>query len=169
VDTNVILARFAPRDPLRAAAKTFFDHKGDRIVSPISLFELGAVLSRGSVSFDTPAFLAKETDSRRVLALTEFMVESLGLRVESVMATSKQHVARSMLSMPMEYSEALNFAGMLKMRALDLLHVVYASMISRLRTRIDRLVTSDQGILEHGSTIQKLFGFQAVHPSDTAR
>jgi hypothetical protein len=96
VDTNVVLARFAPRDPLRPFAKKFFDSKGERIVSPLSLIEMNAVLSRGDVEFETPQFLARESEEKRVLALSEFFVEKLGLRVESFSITSKARISCTM-------------------------------------------------------------------------
>ena len=164
MDTNVILARFAPEDPLRFAAKKFFDSKVDRIVSPISLLETSAVLSRGNARFDIPDILARETEARRVLALSEYFVVFLGLRIESVSVTSKMRVGGSTLSLPMEYSEALKKAGELKLRALDLLHLAYAGLISSLRIRIDRFVTSDSGILDRGGVIAAQFGLRVVHP-----
>jgi predicted nucleic acid-binding protein len=169
VDTSVILARFAPGDPLRHVAKKFFDYKVERIISPVSLLEMSAVLSRGKTRFDVPEFLARETESRRVVALSEYFIEFLGLRIESLALTSRMQVGGSTLSLPLEYSEGLKKAGGLKLRALDLLHVAYAELISNLRTRIDRFVTSDGGILDRSRLIEDQFSFRVVHPSTAAR
>jgi len=126
-----------PGNPLRLVAKSFFDSKGERIVSPISLLEMSAVLSRGNARFDAPDFLARATEARRVLALSEYFVEFLRLRVESLSFVGKGWVGGSTLSLPLEYSEALKKAEPLKLRALDLLHLVYAALASNLGTRID--------------------------------
>ncbi len=168
MDTNVILARFAPKDPLRQAAKNFFDSKGDRIVSPISILEICAVLSREGVKFDSPRLVMGETETRRVLAISEYFVEFLGMRVESLSLTNRVRIAGSTLSLPLEYSEALKKAGELKLRTVDLLHLAYSGLISSLRTRIDRFVTSDSGIIDRARTIEAQFGFTVVHPKEAA-
>jgi predicted nucleic acid-binding protein len=60
VDTNVVLARFAPKDPVHAAARKFFSSPGERIISPVSIVEMNAVLSREFLGLEVPTFLSGE-------------------------------------------------------------------------------------------------------------
>ncbi len=163
----MILARFAPKDPLHAAARSFFStEKAERIISPISLVEINAVLSRENITFDTPEFIAKETGVRRIRALSEYFIKFLGLRMESLPLTARVRVAGSTVNIPLEYSEALKRAGELRLKTLDLLHLAYAGLVSNLRTKIDNFVTTDSDILDRGLVIEQQFGFKVAHPKD---
>lgn len=126
-------------------------------------------MSRGNVRFDVPDFVARETGARRVLALSEYFVESLRLRIEALAVTRRTRIGRSSLTLALEYAEALKRAGNLKLRALDLLHLVYAELISSLRVRVERFVTSDEGILDRSRAIEEQLGFRAVHPTEAAQ
>ena len=92
MDTNVVLARFAPRDPVHAAARKFFSSPGERIISPVSIVEMNAVLSRESIGLEVPAFLSGETGSRTVRAVSEYFIRFLGLRIESLTLTVRLSV-----------------------------------------------------------------------------
>jgi hypothetical protein len=66
----------------------------------------------------------------------------------------------------MEYSRAASEAHNLQLKALDLLHLAYASLISHLEFKLDLFVTADQDILDRNSKIQESLGLRTVHPKD---
>ncbi len=167
MDTNVILARFAPKDPLYSAAKSYFStDRENRIISPVSLLEMNAVLSREDVGFDVPEFLAREPGHRRTRAISESFIRLLNLRLESLGLTVRLRVGEATVSMPIEYAEALKNAAELGLKALDLLHLSYAGLINALRVRINNFVTSDREILERSVSIAERMGINAIHPRD---
>ncbi len=167
MDTNVILARFAPRDPLHAVARNFLSPpRGQKVVSPISFLEMQAVLSRGTVGLDIPDFLVGERGPRKIKALAEYFIKLLDLRMESIALTVRLRISGTGVNMPLEYSEALRKAAELKLKTLDLLHLSYAGLISNMRVRIENFVTSDGDILDRESIIREQFGFKVIHPKD---
>jgi len=53
VDTDVLIAAYAPKDPLRSAAKAFLaKSRAPRIISPLTFAELSSVLSRVEESLE---------------------------------------------------------------------------------------------------------------------
>ena len=66
----------------------------------------------------------------------------------------------------MEYSKAASEAYRLRLKALDLLHLAYASLISRLEFKLDLFVTADQDILNAASEIEESLGLKTTHPKD---
>ena len=59
----------------------------------------------------------------------------------------------------MEYSKAAS-------KALDLLHLAYAGLISWLEFKLDLFVTADQDILDTASEIEESLGLRTMHPKD---
>lgn len=66
----------------------------------------------------------------------------------------------------MEYSKAASEAYKLRLKALDLLHLAYASLISRLEFKLELFVTADQDILDATSEIEGSLRLRTVHPKD---
>jgi len=66
----------------------------------------------------------------------------------------------------MEYSKAASEAYRLRLKALDLLHLAYAGLISRLEFKLDLFVTADQDILDTASEIEESLGLRTMHPKD---
>jgi hypothetical protein len=66
----------------------------------------------------------------------------------------------------MEYSKAASEAHRLRLKALDLLHLAYASLISQLEFKLDLFVTADQDILDAASEIEESLGLRTRHPKD---
>jgi hypothetical protein len=65
----------------------------------------------------------------------------------------------------MEYTTAAALAPKLKLRSLDLLHLAYASLISRLEFSISSFVTGDETILGKTDEIPEI----SQHHSNTSR
>ena len=124
VDTNVILAKYFPNDKHYARATHFFDRsKETKIVSPVSLVELAAVLSRLDGNLQAPRELLEQTPRRRIRALIEFLIRDSNLFLTSVPVQTKVRISRSVLSLPFEYHSCLRLAHALKLKTLDLIHL----------------------------------------------
>jgi len=70
---------------------------------------------------------------------------------------------------PMEYTTAAALAPKLKLRSLDLLHLAYASLISRLEFSISSFVTGDETILGKTDEIRESLNIAVTHPDDATR
>jgi hypothetical protein len=69
----------------------------------------------------------------------------------------------------MEYSTAAALAPKLKLRSLDLLHLAYASLISRLEFSIFSFVTRDEIIIGKTDEIRESLNMTVTHPNDAIR
>jgi hypothetical protein len=66
----------------------------------------------------------------------------------------------------MEYSKAAHEAASLKLKALDLLHLAYAHLISSLEFKLDLFITGDQDILNKAQQVQQTLGLRPTHPTE---
>ena len=67
----------------------------------------------------------------------------------------------------MEYSKAANTAHVLGLKTLDMLHLAYAHLISKLEFRLDSFITGDGEILSKAPEIQHELGLTVEHPRQT--
>ena len=96
----------------------------------------------------------------------EYIFKDADLTLASQVGTSIIHVGERTVQVPMEYSRAAYAAHNLQLKALDLLHLAYASLISRLEFKLDLFVTADQDILDRASKIEESLGLTTRHPKD---
>ena len=170
VDTGVLIAAYAPKDPIRVAAKAFLRKShAPRIISPLTFAELSSVLSRVEESLELPSVLRTEPPQRRIRALAEYVVRDSRLTIASQVGSTRLRLGGRSVSVPMEYTTAAALAPKLKLRSLDLLHLAYASLISQLEFSISSFVTGDETILGKSDEIQKSLNITATHPKDAVR
>jgi len=105
VDTNVLLAAYAPNDPLYREARHFLDKdKHPRIGSPLTFVELTAVLARAKPSLDIPASYTREFSlKQRIRASIEYMFHDAGVHLASHVGVSTVRFRHRTISLPMEY------------------------------------------------------------------
>jgi predicted nucleic acid-binding protein len=152
---------------MHSAAKSFLSRQQPRkVVSALTFEELSAVLARIRPGLQLPEPLQKEPFKRRVRAAVEYIFKDSGLNLASQVGTSIIHVGERTVSIPMEYSKAASEAHRLKLKALDLLHLAYASLINRLEFKLDFFVTGDGDILDAAREIQDSLGLRAVDPKN---
>lgn len=165
VDTNVLVAAYAPKDPLHLAAKSFLSKRQPRkVASALTFEELSAVLARMKPELQLPEPIQMEPLNRRIRVAVEYIFKDAGLNLASHVGNSVIRVGDRTVPVPMEYSKAASEAHKLKLKALDLLHLAYASLIDRLEFKLDRFVTGDQDILNATSEIRDSLGLTATHP-----
>jgi predicted nucleic acid-binding protein len=139
----------------------------EKLISPISLVELTAVLSRVDHALRAPDELLQETPRRRVRALLEFLIRDSNLHVASVPAKAKLQVGGTSFSIPIEYHTCIRLAHALKLKTLDLLHVAYADNLRKWGFDIKSFVTLDQEIIGKAKEIRQETGIEVREPSCT--
>ena len=167
VDTNVLVAAYAPRDPLHRASRAFLDaNTTPRIISPLTFEELSSVIARTEEGLELPAVFAKEPLHRRVRAIVEYVIRDSRLTLASGLGSSRFRVEGRSVSGPLEYWEASRLAPQLRLKALDLLHLAYARLIGKLELNVKSFVTGDQGILSRATEVQKALQIDVKHPKE---
>jgi len=160
LDTNVIIARYKPADPLHEVSdKLLSSGKFEFFISPITLFELYSVISRLYPNMIFP----QEVESISVDTLVHFIVEDCNLKLVSKNYLVTTYFRKRKIRMPFEYLMSMMLAEKLKLKALDLLHIAYAAM---LRDSIQTFVTGDSEILERKSIIKDIVGIEVEHPKN---
>lgn len=165
VDSNVILAKYFPEDRVHRRAVRFLEQSVMRkIISPISLVELTAILSRIDQGLRAPEELLNETRKRRVRALLEFLIKDSNLHVATVPAKAKLRVGGTLLAVPIEYYRCIRLAHALNLKTLDLLHVAYADDLRKWGYEIKSFVTFDEDIIGKAHEIKRETEIEVKEP-----
>jgi len=160
VDTNVIVARYKPGDPLYSDSNVLFEKRYEFVVSPLVLVELYSVFSRIRPHIRLPKPLEEATLS----SLVRFVVDDCRLTVVYDLLVAK--IGGEARRVPLEYIYAMKLAEKLRLRALSLLHVAQAALLS---DRVETFVTGDEEILERRESIERLTGLKVASPGTLAR
>jgi predicted nucleic acid-binding protein len=167
VDTSVLVAAYTPEDQLHDASRSFLKKaRTSKIISPLSFEELSAVLSRTEQNLELPASLLSEPLARRIRAVVEYIIRDSDLTLASGFGASRVNVGGRRVSIPVEYWQAARLAPVLRMRALDLLHLACARLIDRLQVTVKVFVTGDKGILSKSAEIEQSVQVQVKHPEE---
>ena len=158
VDTNVIVARYKPGDPLHESADRLFGlPEATFYVSPLTLVELYSAFSRVEIESTLPEL--------NLHALVAFCLKDCKLELISKSHLLRAKVAEREFKAPLEYCLAVKLAEQLRLRALDLLHVTYALLLKKAKLA-DVLITGDEEILEKGDLISAATGVRVRHPKE---
>ena len=129
------------------------------MISPLSLVELYAVLSRLKPHLHLPSGMREVP----LDLLVEFIVEDCKLKIAYALKLALMEAGGWKSRVPLEYLYALRLAERLKLRTLDLLHVILATLT---RDLVDSFVTGDHEILERRREIRELLGLEIVAPGE---
>ncbi len=132
LDTNVIVSYINEKDPLHEKALKVVNSLNKRTISKLVVLELYSVFSRVS------GLQGLELD-----ALVEYSIEATKSELKDV-------------DLNEAFSLAMEYSGALKLKTLDLLHVIIASMID------DSIATFDNDIIKREKEILKLLGIRVV-------
>lgn len=165
IDTNVIVAKYHPRDPYYASSRSFLDSSTDKVASPLSIVELMAVTSRQAKELYAPDEILREPPRRRIRAVVEFLLRDSNITIVPVAAQARVKVAKSILTLPLEYVSSLRLASSLGLRTLDLMHLAYAYNIRGSGYELDSFVTTDTTILKKSVEIEKLLKIHVKKPT----
>ncbi len=156
VDTSVLVAAYTPNDPMYKPSRAFLQKSRPlRIISALTFEELSSVLARVEKSIQVPTSLKEEPPHRRLRAVIEYIVRDSALTIASQVGSSTIRLGGRTVVIPIEYSRASALAYRLKLRALDLLHLAYADLISRLEFSITSFVTNDAKIMQRAGEIRE--------------
>lgn len=159
VDTNVIIARYKPGDPLHGVADELFKRDFEFVISPVTLVELYSVLSRVKPFVR----LREEFKHASIGTLVAFIIHDLHLKLRARAFLFKLSLLGTTFRVPLEYHIAMKFSEKLQLKTLDLLHLAYAYM---LREEIDYFVTGDDDILSRRELIRECMGIEVIEPSE---
>ncbi|MEM1575069.1 MAG: PIN domain-containing protein [Nitrososphaerota archaeon] len=159
IDTSVIIARYKPEDELYEYSERFFkSNKANFYISPLTLVELYSILSRIKNKIILPFQEEILLDT-----LITFIVKDCKLRVISKTYSIERLVVGYKIRLPVEYYLAMRFAEKLKLKTMDLLHILYTWLFKR-NYHIDSFITGDYDIINKADKINELFGIKILHP-----
>jgi predicted nucleic acid-binding protein len=166
VDTNVILAKYFPSDELHRDASYYLQRTvRKKFVSPVSVVELAAVVSRLQSELQAPKEFIGEPPKKRNRALIEFFIKDCNLLLASVPVHARMKIAKVAVSVPLEYSNSIGFAHALGLRTLDLIHLIYAFNLRRWGHDLDTFVTGDKAILTKADEIESNLEISVKEPA----
>ncbi|WP_244403940.1 type II toxin-antitoxin system VapC family toxin [Pyrolobus fumarii] len=133
MDTNVVVSYVNRRDPLHEAAERLVARLRSRglVASQLVVLELFAVYSR-----------VMKVNDIELEAIVEYSLATLGARVEQVECVKL-------------FAEAQRYAHVLRLRTLDLLHVVSAYLLGA-----EGIATFDRDIVAKSTTIEETLGLR---------
>ncbi len=169
VDTNILLAMYAPADRGHTSStrliKAVEEGLLEATTSTLTLIEIASAVKRAGRKFHP----AKESDQelagsfvRRVLRIKN--LEYIGLGGEIPLGTG------SAARIPAVYAAALKAVRTIPLRTLDLLHVASAYTAVRLLGKnLDYFATLDDGILEARREVKEFLGCPSVTPDEIVK
>lgn len=171
LDTNVILARYAPDEPQHDEAKSLLDKvEGGKLAAVTSILTLVEVVSTTSRAYDrfvdkAESFKRHEVSGaflRRVISIKNLDFIPMGGEV-------LMNVEDRRLKLPVLFAIALELGSKTGVKTLDNLHLAAASIASRIYgKKIDYFVTLDGNILKRRENIRELIETKVVTPTEIA-
>ncbi|MFP3984608.1 MAG: type II toxin-antitoxin system VapC family toxin [Candidatus Bathyarchaeia archaeon] len=165
LDTNVVLARYAPGEPRHDEAKILLNRieRGElsAVTSVLSLVEVVCATSRAYERFDDRVGELGQTEVagaflRRVVNINNLEFIPMGGEI-SVNVTERQ------VKLPALFALALEIGAKTGVKTLDTLHLASASIASRIYgQKIDYFVTLDEDILKRREDISGLIECKVV-------
>ena len=166
LDTNVILARYAPDEPQHDEAKILMNKieagKIDAVTSVLTLVEVVCTTSRAYQRFDDEAnALSREEVAGAFLRrLLIKKLEFIPMGGELSVAVEERQV-----KLPALFALALEIGSKTGVKTLDSLHLASASIASRIYgNKVDYFVTLDEDILKKHEEIRNLIDSNVVSP-----
>jgi predicted nucleic acid-binding protein len=157
LDSNVLLAKYAPLEPHHNEAKRLIQsiEKGEEkaFTSTLTLIETAATISR---TYNTPK---KLTISREDLtgAFLKKIINIPNLDFIPQGGEISLNLGNKKIDLPATYSVALEVASVAQLKSLDALHIASALTATRIYgEKIDYFVTLDEGILNQGPALETM-------------
>ncbi len=167
LDTNVILARYAPNEPQHGNAKKLLNKiengKLSAVTSVLTLVEVVCATGRAYERFgDKTETLGREEVAgaflRRVLSIRKLDFIPMG-------GEASFNVNDRRVKLPALFALALEIGSKTGLKTLDTLHLASASIASRIYgTKIDYFVTLDEDMLNRTKIISSLIESKVVSP-----
>ena len=169
LDTNIILARYAPDEPQHKEAKNLLkkieEGKLASVTSILTLIEVVSTTSRAYNRFKgEPESMNREEVAgaflRRVINIRNLDLIPMGGEVS--IGVEEQRV-----KLPALFAVALEIGSKTGVKTLDNIHLAAASIASRIYGhKIDYFITLDEDILKHGEDIKDLIEVKVATPAE---
>ena len=169
LDTNVILARYAPNEPQHDESKTLLNKietgKLSAVTSVLTLVEVVCATSRAYERFgDKAGALGREEVAgaflRRVINIKKLEFIPMG-------GEASFNINDRRVNLPALFALALEIGSKTGLKTLDTLHLASASIASRIYgSKIDYFVTLDEDMLKQREDISSLIESRVISPAD---
>ena len=161
------MAKYVSEDPYHESSKTFLDSaRGGNVASPLTVVELMAVIARHAEEMQAPDEILPKHPRMRIRSVVEFFLRDSNITIMSVEANARMRIAKSILTVPLEYVTSLRLASVLKLKTLDLMHLAYAENIRSSGRELDLFVTTDKSILKKSNDIERLVMIKVKEPAE---
>ena len=169
LDTNIILARYAPDEPQHDEAKNLLkkieEGKVGAATSILTLIEVVSTTSRAYDRFKGKAESMKREEIagaflRRVINIQNLDFIPMGGEVSI-------NVEEQRVKLPALFAVALEIGSKIGVKTLDNIHLAAASIASRIYGhKIDYFITLDEDILKRDEEIKDLVEVKVATPAD---
>ena len=171
LDTSIILARYLRSDPnFHRVEKLLGNTSQPRYISEASILELYCVFSRlinsrSLISLEEKVGFDQLTTDEKVRVAVEHAIRSWRVKGITPERTSiRLPASDQMFEVTHEIFEAIRCAPELGLKALDALHLAYASTIKEVDPDLDTFTTLDKDISSKKDTIETKTGIRIVVP-----
>jgi predicted nucleic acid-binding protein len=161
LDTSVIIAYCVEGDPHHNKAVNIVEKlRQDKFYgSPITLIELYSVISRNIQRYRLPPDIEEITNHKIKLLITvQYFLHLIPLHLISDEAKLRDF---DQLKLFHKFLDAIDLADRLKLRTLDLLHIVYADQLAE-KKLIKYFVTFDSDFLDKKEVILENTGVEVI-------
>ncbi|MEM1610096.1 MAG: type II toxin-antitoxin system VapC family toxin [Sulfolobales archaeon] len=162
VDTNVIIAYGFEDDPNHDKATSLVERyrgAGEFYGSPLTLVELYSSLHRNIQRYRLPQTIMQLSDERiKVKSIVQLLLRSLDIKIfpEDCTVESVDNFKIHRI-----FNEAVQLVHRIRLRTLDLLHVVYAKLLAE-RGLVRYFITLDSDIIKRRREIHEVAGLNIV-------
>jgi len=169
LDTNIILARYAPDEPQHDEAKNLLvkieEGKLAAVTSILTLIEVVSTTSRAYERFKDKAESIKREEVagaflRRVINIRNLDFIPMGGEISI-------NVEEQRVKLPALFAVALEIGSKTGVKTLDNIHLAAASIASRIYgQKIDYFITLDEDLLKHKEEIKDLIEVKVATPAE---
>lgn len=169
LDTNVILARYAPDEPQHDEAKNLLvkieEGKLAAVTSILTLIEVVSTTSRAYERFKDKAESMKREEVagaflRRVIYIRNLDFIPTGGEVSI-------NVEEHRVKLPALFAVALEMGSKTEVKTLDNIHLAAASIASRIYgQKIECFITLDEDLLKHREEVKDLIEVKVATPAE---
>ena len=169
IDTNIILARYAPDEPQHDEAKRILrkveEGRAEAVTSILALVEVVSATSR---AYDR--FRGKSTSMKREEVTGAFLKRALNIQNLAFVPFGGEvsiDIDEKSIKLPALLTVALDLGSKTGIKTLDNIHLAAASIASRIYGhKIDYFVTLDEDILKHHERIFELADIKVTAPAE---
>lgn len=169
LDTNVILARYAPDEPQHDKAENLLGKiEGGKLAAVTSVLTLVEVVSTTSRAYNRFAGKAESLERQEVAgAFLRRVINIKNLDFIPMGGEVSINVKERRVKLPALFAISLEIGSKTGVKTLDNLHLAAASIASRIYGRkIDYFITLDEDILKHRENIRELIETRIATPAE---